>query len=560
PFLPKTTPSALATNIIVSYFEAGLVGEARNLFDEMSGRDVIAWSAMISGYSSRNMPEQSWSTFLEMMRDGGGGGVRPNEFTFSGVLRACRAMNCYSLSRGASVHGMAAKCGVLGNIYIANCLMDLYGSRRDSVHRAVAVFEEMEFKTRVSWTTLMASFTHLGDGHGALQFFRKFLLWEAELNPFIISIAIRASSSTGWRLYGEQIHGAVCKKGFESDVPVMNSLLDMYSRCSSSMAEAERCFQAMASSRDIISCNTMIASYQKSDPYRSLSLFRSLELAPTPFTFTSAVAAAATAAAFGVGEQVHGSAVRRGMESDVGVANALIDMYAKCGSIGRSRRVFEETEGKNLVSYTSMMAGYGSHGRGREAIRLFDRMIGSGMEPDRVVFVAALNACSHAGLVEEGLQLFDSMIGAHGIQPDREIYGCVVDLLGRAGRIEEAYETIERMPMAADESIWGAYLGACKAHRVVPAEAASRRAKKAAGIWGTYSALSNLYAGDGNWGEFRRMRRLMRGLRKKKEAGRSCIEVKNRVFSFVAMDRMAAEVDEIEAVYEVVHSLLLHMR
>lgn len=171
PFLPKL-PSVLATNVIKSYFEAGLVEEARTLFDEMPERDVVAWSAMISGYTSRNLHMNAWTTFRELLREGGD--VHPNEFTFSSVFKACKSMN--SLSCGELVHGLALKHGILGNYYVDNALMDMYATRCADMSRACAVFEEMGVKTPASWTTLISGYTHMGDGHGGLQVFRNMLL------------------------------------------------------------------------------------------------------------------------------------------------------------------------------------------------------------------------------------------------------------------------------------------------------------------------------------------------------------------------------------------------
>ncbi|KAH6794154.1 Tetratricopeptide repeat superfamily protein [Perilla frutescens var. hirtella] len=552
-FSPKP-PSFLATNVIKSYFEAGLVDEARNLFDEMPDRDVVAWSAMISGYTSCNRHTAAWTTFRDMLND-----VQPNDFTFSGVLKACKGMS--SLSCGAVAHGLTLRHGFLSSIYVSNALVDMYAGCCSDMGRARAAFEEIGVKNSVSWTSLIAGYTHLGDGYGGLEVFRKMLLEEGELNPYNVSIAIRACTSIGSHAFGKQIHAAVLKHGFESNIPVMNSVIDMYCRCIS-LSDADRCFHEMIE-RDIITWNTMIAGCEKLDPHGALSLYSSLMfegLLPNCFTFTSVVAAVANIAVLGVGEQVHGGIVRRGLEDDVGVANSLIDMYAKCGSIASSCKIFRAMHSKkNVVSWTSMMVGYGSHGHGKEAVALFDKMVRSGVRPDRIVFVAVLNACSHTGLVDEGLQYFKSMVNEYTITPDQEIYGCIVDLLGRAGRLKEAYELIEAMPFMPDESVWGAFLGACKAHKLAELGnlVASRVLNLRPSVSGTYVALASIYAANGKWGDFARVRRLLKGTGSKKETGRSWIEVKNEIYSFVAGDKLGSHIDWV---YEAVDMLGLHIK
>lgn len=169
-FFPKP-PSFLATNLLKSYFDKGLIREARTLFDEMPERDVVAWTAMISGYTSCNLYPRAWTVFYEMMRDTS---VHPNEFTFSSTLKACKGME--SLSCGASVHGLVIKHGKHGSMYVANALLDVYSTLSPSMRDACLVFSEISEKNDVSWTTMIAGYTHRGNGYCGLQVFKQMLL------------------------------------------------------------------------------------------------------------------------------------------------------------------------------------------------------------------------------------------------------------------------------------------------------------------------------------------------------------------------------------------------
>lgn len=187
-------------------------------------------------------------------------------------------------------------------------------------------------------------------------------------------------------------------------------------------------------------------------------------------------------------------------------------------------------------------------------------MVKSGVKPDQVVFLGILSACSHSGLVDEGLKYFKSMVTDYSIKANQEIYGCVVDLLGRAGRVKEVYQLIRKMPFKPDESVWGALLGACKAHGT--SYLGGLAGKKILDLrpngTETYVLLSNIYAADGNWEEFAKMRKLMRGMgMNNKEAARSWIEVRNQVNSFFVGDKISCE--DIELVYAELESLAQHM-
>ncbi|KAF6139769.1 hypothetical protein GIB67_024046 [Kingdonia uniflora] len=549
-------PSILATNLIVSYCTKGLLKEAHQLFDEIPERDVVAWTAMISGYTSSGHCSQSWDMFGMMM---GSDDVSPNSFTVSSVLKACKEMECYYC--GVMVHGLAIKYGVDGSIYVDNALMDMYVTCGDTMDDACVVFKGIRVKNVVSWTTMIAGYTHRGDGFRGLHVFRDMLQEEVELNSFSWSISIRACASIGSKFYGEQIHSAVVKHGFETNVPIGNSLVDMYCRCNS-LSEAFNFFCEMVE-KNLITWNTMIAGFGRSGPHSSLKFFCQMgseNIIPNCFTFTSVAAACADLAALSCGKQVHGAIVHRGLERNVPLANALIDMYAKCGNIGDSRTIFNEMVVRNLITWTSMMNGYGSHGYGREAIGLFNEMLDSGIKPDQIVLMGLLSACSHSGLVEEGLKYFNSLCIDTHVALNQEIYGCVVDLLGRAGKVSEAYELIEKMPFEPDEFVWSALLGACKAHKVLYLGrlAADKILDLKPNRADTFLVLSNIYAAEGKWGDFAKVRKLMRGVWSKKEAGRSWIEVKNQVYSFVVGDNMYAA--DMHLVYEELELLVLHMK
>lgn len=169
PFLAKD-PSVLSTNLIKSYCEKGLLKEARVLFDEMPRRDVVAWTAMITGYASCDHHGQGWALFCDMQR----GDERPNEFSLSSALKICKGMK--GLDCGKLVHCLALKLGLEESMYVENALMDMYATWGQSMDDACNIFGNMSAKTAVSWTTLITGYTHRGDGHSALTLFRQMMV------------------------------------------------------------------------------------------------------------------------------------------------------------------------------------------------------------------------------------------------------------------------------------------------------------------------------------------------------------------------------------------------
>ncbi|GFP92578.1 putative pentatricopeptide repeat-containing protein at5g37570 [Phtheirospermum japonicum] len=127
------------------------------------------------------------------------------------------------------------------------------------------------------------------------------------------------------------------------------------------------------------------------------------------------------------------------------VASALVDMNTKCGNMERVAIIFEKMPQRNLISFCSMMQGLCIHGRGAQAVLMFDRMIEERLRPDDVAFTIILAACSHAGLADDGCHFFDLMTREYFISPSADYYACMVNLLGKAGKLEAAFELIRLM-------------------------------------------------------------------------------------------------------------------
>ncbi|KAJ3690909.1 hypothetical protein LUZ61_020073 [Rhynchospora tenuis] len=119
---------------------------------------------------------------------------------------------------------------------------------------------------------------------------------------------------------------------------------------------------------------------------------------------------------------------------------------------------------RDVFTFSCLIIGFAMHGNAEKSLDLFSEMLTAGVKPNEVTFVGVLTACSHAGLVEEGLIQFDNMLKIYGLHPDIRHYGCVVDMLGRAGFLDKAEEFVKEMPIEPDSSIWGSLLAACKMH------------------------------------------------------------------------------------------------
>eukprot|EP01018_Ginkgo_biloba_P028295 Gb_03034 [translate_table: standard] len=530
--------------LVNMYAKCDFTEDALQLFEEMPEQNLVSWTAMITGYSQHGHNEASLKFFIQMQR----AGFKPNQFTFSSVLSACSGLG--DLEHGKQVRVHIIKTGFESNVFVKNALVDMY-AKCGSIEDALEMFDKIIERNLVSWTAMIAGYAQQGDGEAALTLFKEmhWLGWKP--NQYTFASVLSACASLAVLETGIQIHALIIRIGLELDIFVGNALADMYAKCGI-VENSLKVFGNMPK-QNVVTWNVVIAGYtqhgQAREVFPLLQQMQRADLKPSRSTFASVLSACAGLAGLEQGKQVHVHIIKPGFEFDVFVGSALVDMYAKCGSINNARKVFDKMSERSLVSWNAMIVGYAQHGHGKEALELFNQMQLAGMKPNQITFIGVLTACSHVGLVEEGLYHFDSMSQDHGMTPRVDHYACMVDLLGRAGQLEEAWAFINRMPFEPDAVVWRSLLSACRIHRNMDlgkyaAECILLLEPKDAA---TYVLLSNIYAAAGRWDEATKVRKMMKDCGLKKEPGCSWIEVKNRMNAFVVGDRSHPQTEEIYA-------------
>uniref|UniRef100_A0A0A9G2Z4 Importin N-terminal domain-containing protein n=1 Tax=Arundo donax TaxID=35708 RepID=A0A0A9G2Z4_ARUDO len=359
---------------------------------------------------------------------------------------------------------------------------------------------------------------------------------------------------------GRQLHAHFVASPYSDDDVIKSSLIDMYCKCGVP-EDARKVFDSIGVKNSVV-WTALVSGYAsngrrnealelfRSMPGRSLFTWTALisgfvkagnnaaavELfvemrwdgvrIDDSFMLSTVISGAADLAALVLGRQLHGVAMRLGFLSSMIVGNALVDMYSKCSDIHSAREVFEAIAVRDIISWTTIIVGEAQHGRAEEVLALYNRMVLAGVKPNEVTFVGLIYACSHAGLVQKGRQLFDSMKWEHGINPGLQHYTCYLDLLSRSGYLSEAEELITTMPYEPDEATWGALLSACKKHNDVDMclRVADNLLELRPKNPSTYILLSNVYAVNSKWDSVAKVRKLMAEMEIRKEPGYSWIE------------------------------------
>ncbi|CAA6666255.1 unnamed protein product [Spirodela intermedia] len=568
--------------LVSAFARLGVLDRAKKTFLQMQKRNAVSMNGLMVGLVKQKQGEEAAGIFRQVNDPG-----LVNEDTFVVLLSACAEFSAPEAGKrtGREIHGFITR-NSLGDdkVAVGNGLVNMY-AKCSAIEEARRVFELMGAKDQVSWNSIISGFDQNGlfqeatlSSCSSLAFLRfgeqvhcdgvkagldldisvsnalltmygdcgqtsesqrvfwsmpdhDLVSWNSMIgmlrggwhpNRVTFINILAASSSLSLVNQGRQAHALVVKHGLSEDVAVENAMLSCYAR-SGCIAASEQLFILMSGRRDNLSWNSMVAGYVDNgllpEAMDLVWLMMNDGQKLDNFTFATVLSGCAAAGALERGTEMHGF-------------GTLVDMYSKCGRVNYAARIFAAMPSRNRYSWNSMISGCARHGDAAGALRL------------------VLSACSHAGLVEEGLQYFDDMAGSYGVEPRMEHYSCVVDLLGRAGMVEEMESFLRRMPMEPNALIWRTVLAACcrtkdRARMALGGLAGEKLMELEPENPVSYVLMSKLFASVGKWEDVARARSSMRTAMVRKEAGCSWVTLKDGVHTFVAGDRSHPEAEEV---------------
>uniref|UniRef100_A0A2N9IUG5 DYW domain-containing protein n=1 Tax=Fagus sylvatica TaxID=28930 RepID=A0A2N9IUG5_FAGSY len=546
--------SPVANTLLAMYSKCQKLFDACALFDMMPQTDLVTWNGMISGFVQNGFMGEASHLFREMISVG----VKPDSITLASFLPSVTESAC--LNQGKEIHGYMVRHGVPLDVFLKSALIDIYLKCRN-VEMARKIFSQSNTTDIVVCTTMISGFTLNGMNSDALAIFRWLLKEKMRPNSVTLASTLPACAGLAALKLGKELHCNILKNGLDGRCHVGSAITDMYAKCGR-LDLAHQTFERI-SERDTVCWNSMITSCaQNGKPEDAIDLFRQLGKGGTKYdcvSISAALSACANLSSLHHGKEIHSFMIKGAFSSDLFAESALIDMYAKCGNLDSARSVFDMMQGKNEVSWNSIISAYGNHGHLKDSLTLFHEMLENGIQPDHVTFLAIISACGHAGQVDNGARYFRCMTEQYGIPAQMEHYACMVDLFGRAGQLNEAFETIKSMPFTPDAGVWGTLLGACRVHgNVELAEVASRHLFDLdPQNSGYYVLLSNVHADAGQWGSVLKIRSLMKERQVQKVPGYSWININNNTHIFCAADGSHPQSAEI---YSILNNLLLELR
>ncbi|KAF8379134.1 hypothetical protein HHK36_028563 [Tetracentron sinense] len=497
------------TSLIAGYCRDGNVKEAFRLFRSMPDRNIVSWTAMIGGFVWNGFYEEALLLFFEMRSIND---MKPNGETFISLVYACSGLSFPRLAKQLHAY-----------LIVDGWDYDDYDGR------------------------LSKSLIHMYSQLGYMDFAQY--IFSNNSNNHIVQ-------SCNSMINGYVRIGRLEKAQHLFDtVPIRDgvSWTSMISGYFNAGHVKEACclFYRMPE-RDAIAWTVMISGHTQNELLaEAIYLFSEMwaeGVIPLDSTYSSLLGAAGAMVYLDQGRQFHCLLMKTRSKIDTILENSLISMYAKCGEIYDAHIIFCDMTFRDTISWNSMIVGFSYHGLANEALKVFEAMLNSGNLPNSVTFLGVLLACSHAGLIERGWELFYSISKEHALQPELEHYICMIDLLGRAGKVEEAEEFVSTLPFEPGLAVWGVLLGICGLGKmnVATARRAAQRVLELDPLNApAHVLLCNIYAATGRHCEEGMIRKEMglKGVRK--VPGCSWILLKGKVHVFFSGERSHPKADEI---------------
>ncbi|XP_031485715.1 pentatricopeptide repeat-containing protein At1g11290, chloroplastic-like [Nymphaea colorata] len=387
----------VAGSLIHMYCKCGCIDEARRLFDKIPVRNLVVWSILIDGYAKNGYPGKAVELFRLMVEDD----LMPNDVTAIAVLSMC------DLKGGRLVHGMVEKLGLSGAVLLGTAVINMY-FRCNDPGSACRVFDCMPEQDHVVWSTMVVGFVLNGLFEEALKYFVEMISLDLKLEPLGIVNVFKACLAMGDFQTAEEIHRLLDKKGILMNMNVSSALIDMYMKFGK-FEVACQIFDKMPK-KDVVAWTTMVSGFADWGCSREvLGYFDDMMKAsinPNEVMLASALSACAHSGILGRGVWIHQYIEKKKLGPSVMLANALMDMYAKCGSIEVAMKLFEGMSVKDISSWNVIINALARHGASRQSLDLFEEMLKYGIRPNSITFVGILSACSHGALMNSGRQYF----------------------------------------------------------------------------------------------------------------------------------------------------------
>ncbi|PON96958.1 DYW domain containing protein [Trema orientale] len=429
----------LSNNLLSLYAKCFGAEHAHDLFDEMPYRDVVSWTGLVSAYSRSGKHGKALELFDSMIASG----ESPNEFTFSSVLRSCSAVGEFDM--GTRIHNYMIKLGLDSNNFLLSSMIDFYAKCGCS-EEAHNVFRGMDSGNTVTWTTMISSLVQAQKWILALKHYVDMINAQVPPNEFTFAMILEASCYLDLD-YGKLLHAHLITWGIRLSLILKTALVNMYSS-SQRMKDALKVLR-QTPEYDVVLWTSVISGFTHDSKVKeAVSALQEMEIfgfVPNSFTYSNLLKACSTVSLLDLGKQIHSRSIRTGLEADVCVGNALVDMYMKCSNLVEDgSRVFRGITSPNVISWTSLIAGFADHGFEQDSFHFFLQMRAVGVQPNSFTLSAVLRACRTNKSLSQTLKIHGYIIKAKECS-EAVVANALVDAYAALGMVNDSWRVTRKM-------------------------------------------------------------------------------------------------------------------
>ncbi|MCO5582655.1 hypothetical protein L7F22_036553 [Adiantum nelumboides] len=452
--------AVIGSALVDMYGSCGRVEDARQVFNSIAVLDVVACGAMMAVYEQHGLSVCVVNLYQQMQ----GGDLKPDIPIFGCIIKACSQIQ--EIQPGRIVHDHVVRMRLESDSVLENIILDFYANCH-CLEEAQRVFGRQQLHDAVSWSTIIAAYTHSGHTFSCLQLFEELQHEKIMVDAILLSSFLNACGFGGSLNNGMFIHDQLIKSGWESKDFVVHALIGMYGKCGV-IKDAHKVFD-LVEDPDENTWGQLISAFMlQRQGEHALCLYNRMQkasLIPNEATAVWILKACGNQSHIEQGMSLHSHIIKYGQETTLSVANSVLEMYAKCGKIQESSQTFIKMPAKDKVTWsTIILAGMTDRGQLVGVVQDWvAKMQNDGLHPDDAIFTSLLQACSQAGSLEEGLSCFNASFTT----PTIEQYSCIIDLFGRVGRLNAAEDVMQTMPIQDDFVALTSFHNSCKTHRSV---------------------------------------------------------------------------------------------
>ncbi|ERN13120.1 hypothetical protein AMTR_s00040p00174700 [Amborella trichopoda] len=469
-------------------------------------------------------------------------GMKPDEFAISSILKFCASD--LALEQGKMIHSYIIKHEkIQSDIYAISSLIDMY-AKCGIIDAAYWVFSGIKKPGVVPWSSIISGFSQNDQWKMCLQLFRKMQYESVKPNEYTFTAIVMACIAVGDLRKGKELHCNIIRTGYGSEVPVINTLINLY--CEFGLLEQALNLCDSIPSSKILWGYLIQACSRTGDHERILELFKKVHQSSANLDHNTScyvIESCSNQSLLVIGEQTHAYFIKKGMDLEPKVGAPLINMYSSCGRIKEATNIFNEMPERSSMAWASMVSAIMEHGQPINALYLFKRMRCLNKSPDSQTFLSLLKACSQLGFVREAFKFLGLMHQEYGLSPSREHYASMIEVLGLAGMFDEAEEFIHGdIPFEPDELVWRAlfYSSRIKGNMHFAKYAAEKLVELDPKDYASTSLLEQVLITSGRWEDASKLRN---GSKLERET-HSWIEVRSTIHEFGSNQTVTEEIHE----------------